>query len=60
MSPRRFAESMRRYGLITVRFQGRSIYREALEQLKRIEKNYGVDLNTEGRPSGNVLTVMRY
>jgi len=59
VSARRVAEILKRYGLVTVRSNGKQIFREPLSQLTRIEKRYGVDLNTEGK--NNVrLVKMRY
>jgi len=60
VSARRVAEILKRYGLMTVRLGGKRIYRGCLEQLKRIEARYGVDLNTSGKDNVHLVQVRAY
>jgi hypothetical protein len=55
LSARRVAEILKRYGLHSVRYGGKNIFREVLGQLKAIEIRYGVDLNTAGKDTVKVM-----
>ena len=59
-SARGVAEILKRYGLVTVRSNGKSAYRDCREQLKRIEQRYAVDLNTVGKDTFRVVRVRSY
>ncbi|MDB5324053.1 MAG: hypothetical protein JWN40_5684 [Phycisphaerales bacterium] len=59
ISARRVAEILKRYGLSTVRYGGRRIYRECVGQLKHVESRYGIDLNTAGKENVHLLQVRR-
>lgn len=60
ISARKVAEILKRYGLVTVRSHGRSTFSNALENLKRVESRYGVDLNTVGRENVRLVQVRAY
>ena len=55
VSARRVAEILKRYDLTTDRTNGRRIYRAALDQLRKVETRYGVDLNTAGKQNVSIL-----
>jgi hypothetical protein len=55
VSARRVAEILKRYGLHSVRYGGKNVFREVLRQLKAIEIRYGVDLNTAGKDTVKVM-----
>jgi hypothetical protein len=55
ISARRVAEILKRYDLTTDRTNGRRIYRAALDQLRKVETRYGVDLNTAGKQNVSIL-----
>ena len=60
-SPRRVADALKRYGISTNRSNGRRVYRDiGLEQLRRIERNYGIDLNTSGEDRPEQVQVRLY
>ena len=60
VSARRVAEILKRYGLHTVRYGGRGLYRQVLDQLRTIELRYAVDLNTAGRDNVQFLRGRSY
>jgi hypothetical protein len=59
ISSRRVAEILKRYDLVTQRTNGRRIYRSALDQLRKIETRYGVDLNSAGKQNLSIERVTR-
>jgi hypothetical protein len=60
VTARRVAEVLKRYGLVTDRNNGRRIYRTSLDQLRKIEARYGVDLNTAGKETVAVMKGIWY
>jgi hypothetical protein len=49
ITPRKAAEILKRYGLHSTHTAGRNVFRDVLDQLKRIEVRYGIDLDTAGQ-----------
>lgn len=59
--PRRLGEVLRRYGVQAAKSNGKRTYRNVtLKQLRRIERNYGIDLNTDGKDKTNVVEWRSY
>jgi hypothetical protein len=55
MSPKMVSNVLRKYGLMTVKVDARRELRVSLEQMKTIERNYGLDINTDGKERVQVL-----
>ena len=49
ISARKAAEVLKRYGLHSTHTAGRNVFRDVLDQIKRIEVRYGIDLDTAGK-----------
>lgn len=57
-SPQKVAASLKKYGLKLVRKRAGRFFPVNLEQMKRIEQSYGLDLNSDGR-EGVAITLVR-